>query len=68
MKLGWYEIADRIATIQNSLNNDVYRHQEADVKLQSVLNTVQANLNKAYDYSAKKFDGSCEQTTKGETE
>lgn len=68
MNLGWYEIMDRIAMIQNSLNDNVYLHQEADVKLQSMLHTVQANLNKAYNYSATKFDESCEQTTKGETE
>lgn len=67
MNLGWYEIMDRIAMIQNSLNDNVYLHQEADVKLQSMLHTVQANLNKTYDYSARKFDESCEQT-KGETE
>ncbi|MEG2707363.1 MAG: hypothetical protein RR959_08480 [Erysipelotrichaceae bacterium] len=67
MNLGWYEIMDRIAMIQNSLNDNVCLHQEADVKLQSMLHTVQANLNKAYNYSATKFDESCEQT-KGETE
>ncbi|MEG2707443.1 MAG: hypothetical protein RR959_08885 [Erysipelotrichaceae bacterium] len=61
MNLGWYEIMDRIAMIQNSLNDNVYLHQEADVKLQSMLHTVQANLNKAYDYSARKFDESCVQ-------
>lgn len=60
MNLGWYEIMDRLAMIQDSLEGQVYTHPEGDVKLQCILNTVQASLNQAYQYSAKKFDESCE--------
>ena len=33
MNLGWYEIMDRIAVIQNDIDYNVYHHGESDEKL-----------------------------------
>lgn len=60
MNLGWYEIMDRIATIQNSLHDNVYEHQETDLELQKLLDDAQHALNQAYQYAGEQFNNSCE--------
>ena len=60
MNLGWYEIMDRIAVIQNSLQDNVYEHQEADVELQKLLDDTQHALDQAYQYAGEQFNNSYE--------
>ena len=60
MNLGWYEIIDRIAVIQNSLQDNVYEHQEADVELQKLLDDAQYALDQAYQYAGEQFNNSYE--------
>ena len=58
MNLGLYELMDRLYVIQNTLHDNVYEHQEADVDLQRILDNAQASLSEAYQYVARKFDES----------
>lgn len=58
MKLGLYELMDRIHVIQNTLNDNVYEHQETDAELQCILDSAQDVLSEAYQYVARKFDES----------
>lgn len=58
MNLGLYELMDRLYVIQNTLHDNVYEHQEADVGLQRILDNAQDSLSEAYQYVARKFDES----------
>ena len=58
MNLGLYELMDRLYVIQNTLHDNVYEHQEADVELQRILDNTQDALSEAYQYVARKFDES----------
>jgi hypothetical protein len=58
MKLGLYELMDRIYVVQNTLHDNVYEHQETDVELQLILDNAQDALSEAYQYVARKFDES----------
>lgn len=58
MNLGLYELMDRLYVIQNTLHDNVYEHQEADVDLQRILDNTQDSLSEAYQYVARKFDES----------
>ena len=58
MNLGLYELMDRLYVIQNTLHDNVYKHQEADVDLQRILDNAQYSLSEAYQYVARKFDES----------
>lgn len=60
MNLGWYEVMDRISVIQNTINDNLYEHQVADVQLQQLLDDVQNHLNQAYKYAGEMFNDSCE--------
>lgn len=60
MSVGLYEIMDRIAMIQDSIENNVYFHQEGDECLQSILDSAQEALGDAYQYIGNKFHKSCE--------
>lgn len=56
----WYEIMDRIALIQNQLEDYVANHEVTDDKLQQLVNDAQVSLSDAYSYAAKKFNDACE--------
>lgn len=58
MNLGLYELMDRLYVIQNTLHDNVYEHQKADVDLQRILDNAQDSLSEAYQYVARKFDES----------
>lgn len=58
MKLGLYELMDRIYVVQNTLHDNVYEHQETDAELQLILDNAQDALLEAYQYVARKFDES----------
>lgn len=60
MNLGLYEIMDRIAVIQDQIDNNLYHHQEGDKCLQSILDSAQEDLGDAYQYIANKYNESCE--------
>lgn len=51
MNLGWYEIMDHIAMIQNDIDYNVYHHWESDEKLKTMLEEAQRLLSNAYDYA-----------------
>ena len=51
MNLGWYEIMECIAMIQNDIDCNVYHHGESDEKLKTMLEEVQRLLSNAYDYA-----------------
>ena len=51
MNLGWYEIMDRIAMIQNNIDYNGYHHGESDEELKTMLEEVQRLLSNAYDYA-----------------
>ena len=57
---GWYEIMDRVALIQNQLEDYVANHEVADNKLQQLVNDAQVSLSDAYSYAGEKFNDSCE--------
>lgn len=59
MNFGWYEIMDRISVIQNALEDNVRNHQEADEKLQELIDSAQELLYEAYNYAELKWDESC---------
>lgn len=59
MNFDWYEIMDRISVIQNTLEDNVRNHQEADEKLQELIDSTQELLYEAYNYAGLKWDESC---------
>ena len=58
MNFGWYEIMDRLAVLQYQIHDSVYEHQEADVKLQNLIDDAQCSLSDAYQYAARQFEQS----------
>lgn len=58
MNYGWYEIMDRISVIQNTLEDNVRHHQEADEHLQGLIDSAQEILCEAYQYAGMKWDES----------
>lgn len=65
MNYGWYEIMDRISVIQNTLEDNVRNHQEADEHLQVLIDSAQEMLYEAYNYSGLKWDESCRDFEEG---
>ena len=65
MNHGWYEIMDRISVIQNTLEDNVRNHQEADEHLQGLINSAQKMLYEVYNYSGIKWDESCRDFEEG---
>ena len=61
MNLGWYEIMDRIAMIQDQLEMNVAKHQEIDKEFYDLIQEAQENLYNAYQYACEKFNDSCEE-------
>ena len=61
MNLGWYEIMDRIAMIQDQLETHVAEHKEADKYFYDLIQEAQEKLSKAYQYAGEKFNDSCEE-------
>lgn len=59
MNHGWYEIMDRISVIQNTLEDNVRNHPEADEHLQGLIDSAQKMLSEAYNYAGIKWDASC---------
>lgn len=55
LNLGWYELMDRIAMIQNQLEDSVNNHEVADVKLQALISDAQVSLYDAYSYCGQRF-------------
>lgn len=65
MNRGWYEIMDRISVIQNTLEENVRHHQEADEHLQGLIDSAQEMLSEAYNYAGIKWDESCRDFEEG---
>lgn len=65
MNHGWYEIMDRISVIQNTLEDSVRNHQEADEHLQQLIDSAQEMLCEAYNYAGVKWDESCRDIEEG---
>ena len=65
MNHGWYEIMDRISVIQNTLEDNVRHHQEADEHLQQLIDSAQEMLYEAYNYAGLKWDESCRDFEEG---
>lgn len=65
MNYDWYEIMDRIHVIQNTLEDNVRHHQEADEHLRQLIDSAQESLSKAYQYAAMKWDESCRDFEEG---
>ena len=65
MNHGWYEIMDRISVIQNTLEDNVRNHQEADEHLQELIDSAQEMLGEAYQYAGMKWDESCRDFEEG---
>ena len=61
MNLGWYELADRVAMIQDSIDCQVGSHPDRDDGFEEILDKAQKLLSEAYQYASKKFDDSCEE-------
>lgn len=61
MNLGWYEIMDRVAMIQDQLEINVAKHQEIDKEFYDLIHEAQERLSKARQYAGEKFDASCEE-------
>ena len=59
MNLGWYEIMDRIAMIQDQLEMNVAKHQEIDKEFYDLIQEAQEKLYDAYSYAGEKFNDSC---------
>ena len=49
---------DRLAVLQSQIHDSVYEHQEADVKLQNLIDDAQCSLSDAYQYAARQFEQS----------
>ena len=60
MNLGWYELMDRVAMIQDQLEMNVAKHQEIDKEFYDLVQEAQEKLSEAYQYAGKKFNDSCE--------
>ena len=60
MNLGWYEIMDRVAMIQDSIESQVASHPERDDRFDEILDKAQKLLSEAYQYAGEKFNNSCE--------
>ena len=54
MNLGWYEIMDRLAMIQDSIESQVGSHPEGDDRFGEILDKAQELLSKAYQYAGEK--------------
>lgn len=65
MNHGWYEIMDRIHVIQNTLEDNVRNHREADEYLQALIDSAQEILGEAYQYVGMKWDESCRDFEEG---
>lgn len=65
MNHGWYEIMYRIYVIQNTLDDNVRQHQEADEHLQRLIDSAQEMLSEAYQYAGMKGDESCRDFEEG---
>ena len=61
MNLGWYEIMDRVAMIQDQLETNVAEHEEVDKEFYDLIQQAQEKLSKAYQYAGEKFNDSCEE-------
>ena len=61
MNLGWYEIMDRVAMIQDSIESQVASHPERDDRFDEILDKAQKLLSEAYQYAGEKFNNSCEE-------
>ena len=61
MNLGWYELMDRVAMIQNQLETNVAEHQEVDEDFYNLIQEAQEKLADAYQYAGEKFNDSCEE-------
>ena len=60
MNLGWYEIMDRVAMIQDQLEMSVAKHQNIDKEFYDLIQEAQEKLSDAYQYAGEKFNDSCE--------
>lgn len=60
MNLGWYEIMDRVAMIQDSIEGQIGSHPERDDRFVEILDKAQGLLSEAYKYASEKFNESCE--------
>ena len=60
MNLGWYELMDRLAMIQDQLGMSVAEHQNIDKAFYDLIQEAQEKLSGAYQYAGKKFNNSCE--------
>ena len=60
MNLGWYEIMDRVAMIQDQIESQVGSHPERDDTFDEILDKAQKLLSEAYQYAGEKFNDSCE--------
>ena len=61
MNLGWYEIMDRVAMIQDQIESQVGIHPERDDTFDEILDKAQKLLSEAYQYAGEKFNDSCEE-------
>ena len=61
MNLGWYEIMDRVAMIQDQLEINVTKHKNIDKEFYDLIQEAQEKLSSAYQYAGKKFNDSCEE-------
>ena len=60
MNLGWYELMDRLAMIQDQLEMSVSKHQNIDKEFYDLIQEAQEKLSDAYQYAGEKFNDSCE--------
>ena len=60
MNLGWYELMDRIAMIQDQLEISVAKHQNIDKEFYDLVQEAQEKLYDAYQYAGEKFINSYE--------
>ena len=56
MNLGWYELMDRIAMIQNQLDDSVNNHEVSDANLRRLISDAQVSLYDAYSYCGEMFN------------
>ena len=60
MNLGWYEIMDRVAMIQDQIESQVASHPERDDEFDEIIVKAQKLLSEAYQYAGEKFINSYE--------
>ena len=60
MNLGWYELMDRLAMIQDQLEMSVAKHQNTDKEFYDLIQDAQEKLSDAYQYAGEKFINSYE--------